>query len=165
MCELQGAVALAQLGKLANVVADRQNAARKFTAMIAGLPGVLAPEFGDHLEPVWWKYALHVDPAAFPGGAVALAGELKKFGVMSAPRYIQKPAFDCQIFREQRTFGNSRWPFTLARPEAVDYRKEMFPGSYGYLERVLVLPWNERYEDIHLEYIAEALRRSVAALS
>ena len=91
-----------------------------------------------------------------PGGAVALGKLLKERGIACAPRYIQKPAFTCEIFREQRTFGSSRCPFTLARPEAVDYDRERFPAPMTALERVLVLPWNERYTDEHVDYIADS---------
>jgi hypothetical protein len=85
-------------------------------------------------------------------------------GIACAPRYIQKPAFRCEIFAKQRTFGSSRWPFTLAQPSAVDYRQQRFPGAFQALDRVLVLPWTERYTDEHLDYLAAALRDAVAAL-
>ena len=88
-----------------------------------------------------------------PGGPPALAAELRLGGIASAPRYIQKPAFACRVFTEQRTFGDSRWPFTLARPEALDYSPERFPGTFAFLDRVLVLPWNERYEAHHVELL------------
>ena len=84
---------------------------------------------------------------------------------MSAPRYIQKPAFRCQVFRDQRTFGTSRWPFTLARPEAVDYSAERFPGTFEYLDRVLVLSWNEKYTDEHLNYVAAAVYETASRLA
>jgi hypothetical protein len=96
-----------------------------------------------------------------PGGAVALATKLKARGIACAPRYIQKPAFRCEIFAQQRTFGNSRFPFTLARPEATDYRAERFSGTFAALEGVLVLPWSERYTEEHVDYIAHAVRESV----
>ncbi|MEZ5233911.1 MAG: hypothetical protein R2749_14575 [Acidimicrobiales bacterium] len=41
--------------------------------------------------------------------------------ILDAAAYIQKPAFALAVFDDRRTFGDSRWPFTLARPEAVDY--------------------------------------------
>jgi hypothetical protein len=68
------------------------------------------------------------------------------------------------VFRDQRTFGNSRWPFTLARPEAVDYSDARFPGTLQGLEGILVLPWNEKYEHEHVEYIASSIRECVDAL-
>jgi hypothetical protein len=64
----------------------------------------------------------------------------------------------CEIFQKQRTFGKSRFPFTLARPEAVDYSREMYPDTFAGLEHTLVLPWNERYTAEHVDYIASCLR-------
>jgi dTDP-4-amino-4,6-dideoxygalactose transaminase len=95
---------------------------------------------------------------------MALARLLRDKGISSAPRYIQKPAFMCEVFAQQRTFGNSRYPFTLARPEAVNYDRCRFPGTFKALEDILVLPWNERYSDAHVSYIADAIRQAVSVL-
>jgi hypothetical protein len=105
-----------------------------------------------------------VDPGEVPGGTTALAAELKLGGIASAPRYIQKPAFRCGVFASQNTFGNSRFPFTLARPEAVDYDAARFPGTFEYLDRVLVLPWNERYTIEDVDRVADALIAAVDTL-
>jgi hypothetical protein len=100
-----------------------------------------------------------------PGGSPALGAGLKGYGIAAAPRYIQKPAFRCQVLKDQRTFGNSRFPFTLARPEAVDYREENFPGTFQGLEEILVLPWNEKFTEIHVDFIADAICREHARLT
>jgi hypothetical protein len=99
-----------------------------------------------------------------PGGPPALAAELRLGGIASTPRYIQKPAFACRVFTEQRTFGTSGWPFPLARPEALDYSPERFPGTFEFLDNVLVLPWNERYQARHVELLGDAIRAAVANL-
>lgn len=161
MSELQGAVALAQLDKLEGSVRQRATMAARLTAQLAGLEGIEAPEAAAGDVHVYWKYPLLVDPERVPGGPAELARRLKAFGIASAPRYIQKPAFECRVFREQNTFGKSRWPFPLARPEAVDYAPERFPGAFRFLERVLVLPWNERYLAHHVDALAQALRAAV----
>jgi dTDP-4-amino-4,6-dideoxygalactose transaminase len=166
MCELQGAVALAQLGKLQDIVARRQASAQKLTAKLQGLVGIETPWHDPCNTHVYWKYCLSVDSNKIHNGAVGLAKYLKEnYGIFSAPRYIQKPAFQCQVIQEQRTFGNSRFPFNLARPEAVDYTPAKFPGTFMGLERVLVLPWNEAYTDEHIHYIAGALKTVIAQLS
>ena len=85
--------------------------------------------------------------------------------IASAPRYIQKPAFRCEIIRDQRTFGTSRWPFTLATPDAVDYAAERYPGTFEYLDRVLVLPWNEKYTEEHLNYLAASIYQAAKRLA
>jgi dTDP-4-amino-4,6-dideoxygalactose transaminase len=164
LSELQGAVAVAQLDKLEEVVASRRRTADLFSEMLTGVPGVSLPAEDDRAVCSWWKFPILVDGDVLNGGPVALGKKLGGLGVASAPRYIQKPAFACQVFREQKTFGQSRWPFTLARNEAVDYRPELFPGTYRYLEQVLVLPWNERYEEKHLVYLAESIRRAASEL-
>ncbi|BAU14171.1 DegT/DnrJ/EryC1/StrS aminotransferase [Leptolyngbya sp. NIES-3755] len=162
MCELQGAVAVAQLAKLWGCVEHRRIAAKKMTQKLQGLAGIETPYQDDRNTHVYWKYCLRVDSSIVPDGAVGLAKKLKEKGIFSAPRYIQKPAFQCMIFEQQRTFGNSRFPFTLARPEAVDYTPSKFPGTFAGLEAVLVLPWNEAYTDEHIDYIADAIREALA---
>jgi hypothetical protein len=67
----------------------------------------------------------------------------------------------CEVFQKQRTFGSSRYPFTLARPEAVDYRPSRFSGAFSALDKILVLPWNERYTEEHVEYINESIWKAV----
>lgn len=162
--ELQGAVALAQLDKLDGSVRQRTAMAARLTAALEGLPGIATPHVHPGNVHTYWKYCLRVDGSVLEGGSPGLARALKSYDVASMPRYIQKPAFQCQVFREQRTFGKSRWPFTLARPEAVDYAPSRFPGTFSALEQVLVLPWNERYTEEHVDHLAGSIREAVASL-
>jgi len=164
MSELQTACALGQLPKLPGVVAARQVSAARMDELLADTPGVEVPlrQAGD--THAYWKYPLRIDPAVIPGGPSALAKELKLVNIASVPRYIQKPSFRCEIFREQRTLGKSRWPFTLAHTDAVDYAAERFPGTFEYLDRVLVLPWNEKYTEDHLTYLASSIYAAATKL-
>jgi dTDP-4-amino-4,6-dideoxygalactose transaminase len=164
MSELQGAVALAQLEKLRACVEARAASAAALTSKLRGIPGIETPWVHPANEHTYWKYCLRVDGDIIPGGSPALGAELKAKGIASSPRYIQKPAFRCQVLREQRTFGNSRFPFTLARPEAVDYSETRFPGTFAALEGILVLPWNERYREEHVDHIAAAVLDAVQRL-
>jgi perosamine synthetase len=161
LTELQGAVALAQLDRLEAGVANRVAMADLLTERLAGLDGLAPPTVAPGDTHSYWRYAVMVDPDVVPGGAPALGAALKRWGVPSAPRYIQKPAFRCRIFAEQRTFGDSRWPFTLARPEALDYAAERFPGTFAALDRVLVLSWSERLTEAHVDHLATALRSAL----
>jgi len=165
LSELQGAVALGQLGKLdANVAVRRENA-ELLSRLLGGTPGIGLPAAPPGCLHSWWRYCLDVDPQVIPGGPAALAAELRGMGIASAPRYVQKPAFECAVIRERRTFGNSQWPFTLARRQALDYRRERFPGAYRALARILVLPWNESYRKRHVRRLASAIRHACDALA
>jgi len=164
MAELQGAVGLAQLGRLDAGVETRRVNARALDERISGIEGIEPVTVPSDAESSFWRYCLLVDVNTVPGGPDALADKLRDLGVPSAPRYIKKPAYRTRVFEEQKTFGSSRWPFTLARPEAVDYSDHLFPGTLDFLRHVLVLPWNERMEDDHVDRIAEALATGVASL-
>lgn len=165
MSELQGAVALAQLPKLEGVVENRVRTAESLTSALRGVAGVETPQITDGAVHTFWKYCVRVDESVIEGGAVGLGGKLREKGIACAPRYIQKPAFRCQVFRDQVTFGESRWPFSLARPEAVNYDESLFPGTFDALEHVLVLPWNEKYTQEHVDYVATAVREAAAELT
>ncbi len=166
MNEVTGAVALAQLDKMQWSVQRRQHTAHQLSESLTGVRGIETPYVAPGNESSFWKYCLRVDGAVIPGGAVGLARKLKEErGIFSAPRYIQKPAFQCQVLAEQRTFGSSRWPFTLAHPAAVDYSPSKFPGTFAGLESILVLPWNERYNDEHVHYIADSIHQAVNELA
>jgi dTDP-4-amino-4,6-dideoxygalactose transaminase len=167
MTELQGAVARAQLKKVDGVVARRQATAKRLTDLLEGTPGLVLPAAASNATHVYWKYPLIVDPSVIKGGADALGRELKQRGVWCAPRYIQKPAFECEVIREQRTFGTSRWPYSLRDGDPGSLptlAKADFPGTYHGLATVVVLPWNEQYADEHVEFIARATQESVSCL-
>jgi dTDP-4-amino-4,6-dideoxygalactose transaminase len=163
--ELQAAVAVAQLEKLDWVCEARTKAADKLTAKLQNIRGVKTPKVTPNSVHVYWKYCLSVDDSIIKDGAVGMAKLLKEKNIFSAPRYIQKPAFQCEVFQKQRTFGNSNFPFNLARAEAVDYSREKFEGTYKALNDVLVLPWNELYTDEHIDYIADAVHEAASRLS
>jgi dTDP-4-amino-4,6-dideoxygalactose transaminase len=164
MSELQGAVALAQLRKAGVSLERRVEAAQRLTSFLADTPGLRLPRVAANDVHAFWRSCVHVDSSAIRGGAVELGRLLRARGVAAAPRYIQKPAFQCEIFRQQRTFGRSRFPFTLARPQAVDYSPERFPGVFRALDDILVLPWNERFTNEHVDSLAAAIRRSIEQL-
>ncbi len=165
MSELLGAVAVAQLHKLDAVVESRVRTAAALTTALGGVAGIETPVITPNSVHTFWKYCLRVDEHVIPGGTVALGAALKNSGILCAPRYIQKPAFECQVIKNQVTFGTSRWPFTLARPEATDYSRCHFTGTWNALEHVLVLPWNEKYTDEHIAYLATNIRRAVKSLT
>ena len=162
MSELQGAVAVAQMAKLDACVDRRIAAAADLTARLGALEGISCPgPVGPRDVHTFWKYAVTIDPDVIEGGPTAVAAQLRHYDVASVPRYIAKPAFACRVIADQRTFGSSRFPFSLARPDAVDYAADKFKGTYEVLDTILVLPINERYRPHHVEYLADSIARAV----
>lgn len=167
MTELQGAVALAQLDKVDGVVESRIKTAEMLTEMIPDLPGVSTPAITPDSKHVYWKYPLRIDERIIEGGVDTFAANLKNRGIFCGPRYIQKPAFMCQIFQERNTFGSSKFPFEgecRKGEPAVVYDPKEYPGTFDALSHVVVLPWNEFYTEEHVQYIADNIKQVAAEL-
>jgi dTDP-4-amino-4,6-dideoxygalactose transaminase len=116
-------------------------------------------------DSVYWKFCVNVDESAAGATLSDIAARMKANGIFTVPRYIGKPAFECQIFREKKTFGDSSWPYTdssRAGLPPVDHDRKNFPGTVKALSQVLVIPWNEFYTDEHVDYIADRLRAAVS---
>jgi dTDP-4-amino-4,6-dideoxygalactose transaminase len=168
MTELQGAVARAQLQKLTRAVRRRRRSAERLTEQLGGIEGLILPEAMPGSTHVYWKYPLILDPAVIQGGSDAVGAELKQRGVFCAPRYIQKPAFQCRVFTDRKTYGASRCPFSCRVRDGgteVVYDPADYPGTLRGLDRVVVLPWNEHYTDEHVRFVARAVREAVRTLS
>ncbi len=167
MTELQGAVALAQLDKVDDVVFNRIRTAEMITKLIADVPGVDTPRITPNGKHVYWKYPLRIDDRVIRGGVDAFSARLKEKGIFSAPRYIQKPAFMCQVLQERNTFGSSHFPFEgdcrKGDPPVV-YDPKEYPGTFDALAHVVVLPWSEFYTEEHVHYIADNIIETATAL-
>ena len=164
MTELQAAIAYEQLKKLDASVAQRQKMAQRLDEKIADIEGIESYKPADNATMTYWKYCLRVDDSIIKDGSVGLAKALRAYDVFSAPRYVQKPAYKCMVFREQNTFGDSHYPFNLARPEAVDYSDEKFQGTLKGLHDVLVMPINEKYAEEHIDFVAKSIRDAVESV-
>lgn len=156
MNELSGAVALAQLRKLDSMLQQRLRAAALLTDLLRAVPGIETPTVPSGDVHSYWRFPLLLDEPDHLGAC------LREYGIASAPRYIKKPAFACEIFQTQKTFGRSRFPFSLARPEALTYDGSLYPGTYRALNRMLVLGWNERMDPEAVNWLAERISAAVA---
>lgn len=166
MTELQGAVAIAQMRKLPGLVGRRIAAATSLTALISETPGVAPPSITPRSECSYWRYPLGIDPSALPGGPNALRVALAAHGLtVPATLHFRKPAFDCEVFRRKKTFGNSSYPFNLARPEAIAYDPHLFPGVATANQCLLVLGFNEHYTTDVISFVAGALKCAIETIT
>jgi len=160
MTELQGAVACGQLPKLDDVIARRRDAARTIRERLSQLHGIACPDDPPNGAHSYWKFAFRVDADVVPGGAVALGKRMRDAGIACAPRYVQKPAFECQLFRDWREHPVSSLPLQhnpRGSAEGPLFERADYPGAIAGLEQVVVLPINERYHEGHAMLVADAI--------
>jgi perosamine synthetase len=167
LTELQGAVALAQLHKLDQVVQRRREVAAALGRELQGTPGLRLPRDPAGGRHSWWKYAVMVDGARVPGGALALGRRMQARGVSCMPRYIQKPAFECALFKDFHASPVTSLPLgqnpRRNQPQPLFHRRD-YPGAVRALEQVIVLPINELYTAGHVAFVARVIREETARL-
>lgn len=168
LTELQGAVACAQLPKLDEVVAHRRMIAADLHSRLSDLPGIACPDDPTDGRHSYWKFAFRCDADIVPGGAVALGKRMREQGIACAPRYVVKPAFECQVFRDWRKSPVSSLPLmhnSRGNHEGPLFNRGDYPGAIHGLEQVVVLPINERYRPQHVEIVANSIRSAHSQLT
>ncbi|NUN13202.1 MAG: DegT/DnrJ/EryC1/StrS family aminotransferase [Myxococcales bacterium] len=163
MTDLQGAVGRGQIAKLHDVVAKRQASAARFVEELADIDGLTLPKAAQGSVHAFWKMPLIIDSSKIDGGVDAVSAKLNAMGVMNAPHYVKKPAYQCRIFAERRTFGNSQFPWSYREQQdgtKIVYDDADFPGAIQGLRDVLVLNWNELYTDSHVSALISAVREA-----
>ncbi len=154
MTELAGAVARAQLAKLDGVLAARRRTAARLIEAIAGLPGLRLPE-ADVQAHAWWLFPLVLDG----GGNREFAEALRANGIPARAGYLEEPLHCAPALVEAPIYGTSRFPLTAA-DRLPDYGPGVCPVAERLVrETLVVIDWNERYTEAHVDAIAAAVRR------
>ncbi len=168
MTELQGAVALAQMGRLDEFVEHRRRMADRLTDAIADVHGLICPGDTEHATHVYWRYPLRVEPPLDGPGLDRLSQALREIGARTAPRYTQKLAFEYAFLRDRRMFGGSGFPFVGPQREGTRpllYDRQYFPGAAAGLANLLCIAWNERIDEPVVDWIAETIRQAAREIA
>lgn len=160
MTELQGAVALAQLSRLDDIVARRRAWCSALTTALAGTPGLLLPEPTAGCDPSWWFYLMRVDPERLGADADGLAAALRAEGLPTGAHYIGQCVYEYPLFVNHTAFARGAHPFA-ARP----YGAGLCPSAEEVLRTCVLLSVNEGYTREDLEGTARGIRRSAAWLA
>ncbi|MDN4593404.1 DegT/DnrJ/EryC1/StrS family aminotransferase [Polycladomyces subterraneus] len=160
MTELQGAVGLAQLKKLDDVVRRREERARQLTLALSDVPELRPIRLGPGDRASYWLYPMHVDTASLGVSTKELAYALQQEGLPARAGYVE-PMYKVPAIRERQTYGRSGYPFVGAREKEVVYPDGLCPHAEAMAERMILLAWNERYTEEHVRAIASGLKKVV----
>ena len=156
MSDLNGAVAWAQLPKVAASVQRRRRTADLLSEKIAGLTGVKAPLVPPGTAHSYWLYMLRIESDS--GTTAQEFGEaLLAEGVPGWIRYIVDPLYLSPVIAEQKTYGTSGYP--LSQFGWQEYERGLCPSAERALNQVIAIQWNENYEDEHVSRIAAAIHK------
>jgi len=157
MTELQGAVALAQLRKLDDIVARRGRWCAALSARLQDVPGLLLPERTPGCEPSWWFYMFRVVPEVLGVDADTFAQALRAEGVPVGAHYIGQCVYEYPVFTNHSAFARGEHPYAC-----YTYRHGLCPTAESILATALQLSINEAYTETDLEETVHAIRRVAA---
>jgi len=162
MTELQGAVAVAQLEKVADVVRRRNELGDRLSERIRSAPGIIPAPVTPGGRHTYWSYGLRVtghDPVRF---AAALRAE----GIPCGQGYIGKPIYLCMdALASKRTFGTSSHPLDGCHgARSLDYAEGMCPRTEAILHQMVTLGIHEHLADGDIADMAAGIQKVAAAL-
>jgi perosamine synthetase len=156
MTELQGAVGLAQIQRLPEVIKRRQNWCGKLTRQLSGLRGVGLPAITADCEHSWWFYLMRVDAAILGANADEFAAALQSEGLPASAHYINQAVYEYPLFVNHSAFARGSHRFA-----AVSYQKGLCPVAEEILKTCVMLRINEGYTAADLTATVRVIRRVV----
>ncbi|MEW6355224.1 MAG: DegT/DnrJ/EryC1/StrS family aminotransferase [Planctomycetota bacterium] len=160
MNELTGAVALAQVRKMKNVVALRRARGDLLSELIADNPHVQPQKLLDGCKHTYWQYGLRVlDDAPFTPADFAKA--LKAEGIGCGQGYIGKPIFLChEALRTQTIFGDSKFPFDHPNTrKGIAYDEATCPITQKVLDRMVTASVSQFLSESDIRDMAEGINK------
>jgi dTDP-4-amino-4,6-dideoxygalactose transaminase len=157
MSELQGAVALAQLGKLDGIIEGYRRYGDGLHAGLAGLEGLRPQAFLPGSRPSYWYYLARIDEEVL-GPRSELVAALAAEGV-SATAYENRVVYRWPLLAGKRGLGGTDFPFRLA-PE-VEYSPGMCPNAEAIDTDAVMLSVSDQYSDQDLEETLAGVRKVV----
>jgi len=149
MNELTGAVAHAQLGKVAGVVARRRERADQLTRLLGEqAPGVEPPYTREGCRHSYWQYPITIDEGRLGVAPQEFCRAINAEGVPAGVGYIGRPIYMSAALRTAPTYGSSRCPFDCPKASrVVSYQEQDCSNTVEILRRIIVVPWNEQYRE------------------
>jgi perosamine synthetase len=161
--ELQAAVGLAQLRKVARIAEKRNQLGERLSSLIRGLPGILVPEITAEGISSYWFYMFRLDLDIITDRAYFVKC-LNAEGIPANPGYIPTPIYQYPLFRKQAFFANG-WPVKMLGLADVDYNKICCNNAESILKSAVTVGINEAMAETDIDDIAHAIRKTISAVA
>lgn len=144
MNDITGAIGLSKLDRLEAETNNRRAAAKKYDALIAQIPGLIAPTSTPGASSAYHLYVARIDTTKFHCTRDQFCDALKAEGVPTAVHYprslTRQPAFDAFTSKQ-------------GHPPVAD----------GLSKQVFALPMHHALSDEHFKVVGDALSKVAAA--
>jgi len=158
MTELQGAVALAQVRKVKEIVEKRRALGAHLSHLLEDVPGVNTPMIPKGCKHSFWLYPLTIDEDRLGISPEKFAEAVSAEGIPAGQGYIKKPLYMFPVLRDKKTYGDSHCPFDCPlHGEPVEYGEGLCPKTEEILRRIITLHFNESSSIEDIEDIARGI--------
>jgi dTDP-4-amino-4,6-dideoxygalactose transaminase len=164
MTELQGAVLLAQLARLPEIVGRRQALGEQLRTALLDVPGVTPPGRIEGAEHSYWLFPILVDEDVLGVSPDDFAEAVRAEGVPMGGNWIGKPLYLFESLSEQITYGSSHYPFaSLYASRQVEYGPGLCPKAEAAMAQLRTLSIHERFSDRDVQDVARAIQKVAQA--
>jgi dTDP-4-amino-4,6-dideoxygalactose transaminase len=164
MTELQGAILLAQLPRLSEIVQRRQLLGDLLVSLLQDVPGITPPARTPDAEHSYWSFPVLVDGDVLGVTPEQFAAAVTAEGVPMGGNWLGKPLYLFDSLLQQITYGRSHFPFGSAfAGRKVEYGPGLCPQAEWAMARLRTIPIHERYTEIEVHDIATAVRKVAEA--
>ncbi|WP_341920070.1 DegT/DnrJ/EryC1/StrS family aminotransferase [Polaromonas sp. YR568] len=165
--EIESAMGIEQLKKLAGFVGDRQRAAQRLDSGLAGLKGLRTPPVVDGCTHAYYVYAMTLDPAVLGVPRTRLLEALAAEGVQGLSGAYQNLHL-LPMYQKKMAYGSKGFPWTSdICHRDVSYAKGICPvaeelNDSSYMGFAMCL---HQLSDTEIDLLIEAFRKVWANLS
>lgn len=156
MTELQGAVGIAQVGKLERICAIRHRHGERLRKRLQDVPGIQPHEVRDDDRCSYWFTMFRVDEGALGVSRDRFAAALAAEGIPCRAGYVDEPLYLQPMFRERRAFAGSHFPFDLT---GARYEEGLCPTAEAVVATGVHVSMSEFYGDDDVGAIATAVEK------
>ncbi|HBC89716.1 MAG TPA: DegT/DnrJ/EryC1/StrS family aminotransferase [Lentisphaeria bacterium] len=161
MSELQGAVAIAQLGKLKSIIQRRRKLCRALTKMLSNIPGIEPPKEMSCGEHSYFAYFVRVDENTLGVSTQEFSDALSKEGIPQNCQYLDAPIYLYEVFQEKNIHGETSCPYGCISYKARDisYPKGLCPVAERIMKLKLIFNIKEYFTMDDVKDIAEGIKK------
>jgi dTDP-4-amino-4,6-dideoxygalactose transaminase len=165
MTELQGAVAIAQLDKVASIVDRRNKLGMRLVKGLQGIEGIIPMKILDHCQHSFFLLVVRVDAKHIKVPIPEFCKALDAEGIPNEPNKLTggMPTYMYDVFQKQTAFPDSKLPFVSKDLwSSASYPKGMCPHAEDAYEHTFNLNITEFYTEKDIDEMVEGVAKVAA---
>jgi dTDP-4-amino-4,6-dideoxygalactose transaminase len=161
--ELQSAVGIAQLGKVEEIAAARNQLGSRLSKQLQEIDGVHAHHIPVGAYATYWFYLIQIDSTVLDVEPEWFAEAMNAEGIPGRHGYVEPVYLSYQYLQNQTAFHHSRWPFSQ-RSDDLPYQEGYCPNAETVIHQSFFFPLREELSGREIDETVQAVEKIADAL-